>query len=207
MSFVTRDDHAETARDFVIQFFQNKPAIEAFINAYAAQTQELEYVLSDLCTKRTVFVAVGAQLDVVGKLVGEARNGASDDIYRLRILARIIANSSSGTNDDLVQALKLLLEVDQGTADTSFQVYTPLGSVAQVFVIIDAVLNSTDAVCDLLRDIRAAGVSLYLFSDTGDVNDFLLGDLPIEQNDFLNGFGSLPINDTGGGCMATVAVC
>lgn len=207
MSFIKRDDHAETARRFVIQFFQGKPNFEKILNAYAAQTQELENALFALCTERTVFKAVGAQLDVVGSLVGESRNGANDDIYRLRILARIIANASSGTNDDLVRATRLLLEADQGAAGTPFQVFTPDESRGQAFVVIDAVLNSADALCDVLRNIRAAGVALYLFSDTAGAADFILGDLPIEQGNFLEGLGALPINDTGGGCFATVAIC
>ena len=58
--------------------------------------------------QRVVGVAVGAQLDVLGRIVGEARLGDPDANYRLRIKAGILLNVSSGTPEELLAIFRLL---------------------------------------------------------------------------------------------------
>ncbi|HEY3802246.1 MAG TPA: hypothetical protein VGL61_06540 [Kofleriaceae bacterium] len=53
--------------------------------------------------------AVGAQLDVLGKIVGQVRLGSSDDDYRRYIQARIAANRASGKREELINVAKLVL--------------------------------------------------------------------------------------------------
>jgi hypothetical protein len=73
---------------------------------------ELEAMFNDLLTQRSIDVAVGDQLDILGDIVGQPRIGAAigdDDTYRRYIRARVAANRSDGTGDDVIQVVQLAL--------------------------------------------------------------------------------------------------
>lgn len=70
---------------------------------------ELEGVMQQLLTQCDVNNAVGAQLDVVGKLVGRRRRGLDDDTYRRHIRAQITVNKSSGTINDVLSVARLII--------------------------------------------------------------------------------------------------
>ena len=71
------------------------------ITAAVTQVQELETALHDLYTDRRLGTAVGEQLDLLGRIVLEPRNGNSDADYERFIRARIATNNSEGRYDDL----------------------------------------------------------------------------------------------------------
>ncbi len=101
-------DHATRALARLVQCFKDKPKLAALAGVYLAQIQELEDVFWDIFTKR-VLLAEGVQLDVLGRIVGELRLGASDADYLPRILAKIRANRSGGTVEDLYAVIRAAL--------------------------------------------------------------------------------------------------
>lgn len=102
-------DHPEQAVARLIQVFRGKKRFEAVIRAFGRQVQELEDAFWQLLQEQTVDTAIGAQLDVLGRIVGERRGGSSDADYRLRIRARIRTNLSTGTIDDIYAVFRALL--------------------------------------------------------------------------------------------------
>lgn len=88
--------------------FRNLPNITAWADMIAAQAQDLEDAAQLLLTIVNIDDSVGAQLDVIGRVVGQIRAGASDAIYRLYLKARIIANRSSGTPEQLFSIMRAL---------------------------------------------------------------------------------------------------
>jgi len=52
-------------------------------------------------------------LDGVGHIVGEPRNGRTDDEYRAAIAFRIFVNTSNATPGDLIQGLRTLTQADE----------------------------------------------------------------------------------------------
>lgn len=58
--------------------------------------------------------AVGVQLDVLGKIVGQPRLGLADNVYRRYIKARIATNRSSGKREELIKIARLVLGDDVG---------------------------------------------------------------------------------------------
>ena len=72
-------------------------------------TQDLEDVLQALRTQRSIDAAVGAQLDMIGAIVGQPRNGMTDDDYRIYCRARIATNRSGGSYEDLIKISLLVL--------------------------------------------------------------------------------------------------
>jgi len=98
--------------------------VEKLVAAFAGPAQDVENVLQQLLLQRWIDTAVGVQLDQLGKIVGQAREGRDDDDYRRFIRARILTNRSDGRFETLITiALLVLNEVgvtirvtDEGTA-------------------------------------------------------------------------------------------
>lgn len=83
--------------------------IEKLLATIIAPSQGVEDALQQLKTERFVDTAVGAQLDIIGRIVGQDREGLGDLDYRRYIRARISANTSSGTYEDLLTVAFLVV--------------------------------------------------------------------------------------------------
>lgn len=101
-------DHEATALARLAQYLRDKPNTTAVLGAFTAQHQDLETAVQQLLVDRTLDNAFGEQLDILGDLVGQPREGADDTTYRQRVRARVALNRSSGTSPELI-ALFLLL--------------------------------------------------------------------------------------------------
>jgi hypothetical protein len=78
---------------------------EKLLATYIQQIQELEQALFQLIDDRTLETSLGAQLDGLGSVVGEARLGRDDDAYRIAIKGRITLNLSNGTPEDIISVI------------------------------------------------------------------------------------------------------
>lgn len=109
MSATRISDYGLRALRRLIEQLKNKQTIGPVLLAVGVQVQAVEDALWQLLTERDIDSAVGAQLDVLGKIVNEARGGTSDTDYRLRVRARILANRSTGTHEDIYRVFRALL--------------------------------------------------------------------------------------------------
>jgi len=89
--------------------------IQKLLTAWLAPFQDIENCLQQLVTERSVDDSVGAQLDVLGKIVGQSRLGQDDDLYRRYIRARISANRSKGRISDILRVSDLIVYDDAAT--------------------------------------------------------------------------------------------
>lgn len=101
-------DHADRAVARLPAQFRENPDVVGLVRALCLRAQELEDALWALATERFLRGS-GAQLDQVGALLTEPREGATDEAYRLRLTARARALRSSGTIPDLLAVFKLML--------------------------------------------------------------------------------------------------
>lgn len=164
--------------------------IRKFLAAILASVQDVENALQQLYRERRIDTAVGAQLDVIGKVVGQSRMGLSDDVYRRYCRARIATNRSRGSAEDLIRVSRLVL------ADDAVYVHLQRGGIASVTVRLeDAVVTHEVARIALgfLKQAVAAGVRLVV--------EFL-PQAPADSFCFLGGpgkgFGSSQIVADGG---------
>lgn len=100
--------HEAEAKALLISQFRGRQVIEGLLSSWIAPLQELENVLWDVIDKRVLETAVDAQLDSLGKLVGELRLGRANDAFRAAIKVRIKVNRSKGRSEDVLQVAKLL---------------------------------------------------------------------------------------------------
>jgi hypothetical protein len=112
MSDITRrNDIAEDMLERLPAQFR-KPRIQAVVRAFANQIQKHEQTFYDLWFRRMLDNAEDVDLDNIGAIVGEARQGWEDDEYRRYIRARIKTLRSDGRIETLIAILVLLFELD-----------------------------------------------------------------------------------------------
>ena len=95
-------DHEAEAISHLIQFFREGPRNQAVLAAIMAQVQELEDENWALHGAFDIDTAVGDQLDLLGKLVGEGRQDRLDAEYRTAVRVRILVNGSDGRMSQLI---------------------------------------------------------------------------------------------------------
>lgn len=103
-------DYASIAVPRLTGQFENSPKLKALVAALVGPLTTLEDNADSLTTDRWINTAVGTQLDGCGYIVGEARQGRSDDAYRVAIKFRVFVNISKGTPGDLVRGLRFLTD-------------------------------------------------------------------------------------------------
>lgn len=101
-------NHTAIANDRYTQVFKDKPNIAGMTTAFVNQIQKLENVFQDLGFFRFIYTASGEQLDGLGSIVGEQRQGRNDFDYRIAIITRIAINTSDGTPEEFIAILNLV---------------------------------------------------------------------------------------------------
>jgi Protein of unknown function (DUF2612) len=132
---------------------------EKLVATLATPFQSLENALRQLLLERSIDTAVGAQLDVIGKIVGQYRNGLNDDDYRRYCRARITVNKATGVIEELITVTDLIVYDD----DATYEIIN--NSVATVVIKINDIVVTealADIVISFLRDTVSAGVRVIL---------------------------------------------
>jgi hypothetical protein len=142
--------------------FRGKPRFEAMLTSWLRQVQDLEDAWWQILVETTLDAAVGAQLDQLGEILGLARSGLSDTLYRRALRAQILALRSRGTADELIRIAELVA----GWACT----YTAPGDAAVIVTPSSVPDIPTASLAALLRRAAAGGVRI-------DTVDILAGDL------------------------------
>lgn len=161
MTITQITDHEDRAAARIVGKLRDKPRFEALVRALVSPFQEIEDTLWALF-ESDVDSATGDELDVLGRIVGEPRAGETDDeVYRRRVRARIMANRSNGTVEDLIRVSRLIVNDDAAYHKAVRQ------SVATIVLRIEdvAITQSTaDVLIAMLSRAVAAGVRIILES-------------------------------------------
>lgn len=159
MAITQITDHVSRARARLKEQFKDKTNYIAFLDCLTAPAQDIENALWELLVERSIDAAEGVQLDNIGTIVGQLRNGDSDADYRPKLRARIAANTSNGTMFDLIKVAKLVVN------DSAVSVVLEPQYPAAIVVNIENVALEADLAAilvDFLKDTKAAGVRLLL---------------------------------------------
>ena len=136
------------------------PRIASFVWAIVTGLQELENAVQSVISLRTVEGATLTQLKVLGKIVGQRYASEETETYRALIKARIAANRSSGTMDDLLRVVQAL--------DYAYvpEWWIPAPSLVSLLLDADAEFPIVAAI-RVLRDAKAANEGLLVYHMTG----------------------------------------
>lgn len=105
-----RAAHTAQALSRLLQRWKSKVKLEALLSSYTEEVALLENAIWDVIVSRFPDFAYGEQLDILGRIVGEARNNRDDDRFRIRIKARIKINASFGRWQDIETVLTMVTE-------------------------------------------------------------------------------------------------
>jgi len=101
--------HTAEALDHLLEVLKGKPDLAAFITPFIDQIQDAENAAFELIDERTIAAAVGVQLDGIGQIIGETRDGRTDDDYRAGLQAKILINKTSGTIEEIIEIIDILI--------------------------------------------------------------------------------------------------
>jgi hypothetical protein len=160
------DDHVDQALNRLPYGYKGRSRFQQFLAALVKPAQSLENALWQLFTERFINTAIGAQLDALGRIVGEQRAGLSDDDYRRYIRARIATNRSRGSVEDLIKIARLVI------FDSAARVVVTPHFPASLLVSIHNSVVGNDLAEILLRFLKSAkagGVKLWV--ETADQDE------------------------------------
>ena len=151
-------NHAELARSRVLKQYAEEQRIVGVISLLADAVQQVETALFGFAAKTNLGTADGGWLNTIGAIVGETRDGLDDAQYRKNIRARILANASSGSVEEILSVIYTVY------GHTGLSITIQEAPPAAVLIKIqDAMdLGFEKILLKLLRCTRAAGVALLL---------------------------------------------
>lgn len=151
----------------LLEQFRGRPKLRALLCSYLDRMSDLEVAIQQVREAFDIGTAVGVQLDVIGRVVGESREGRGDDDYRRFLRVRILINQSTGTPEELLAAAELVTQPDTLTLVESFPAFVTITAFAGGAVV------DGGKVDEVLQLMKPAGVGLlYVFSGTTPAQTF-----------------------------------
>lgn len=105
MTLPLKQDVVDVGLSRLLWQWERSPLLRGMLESYLTVGQELEDSFFQLLSERGINDAIGAQLNVLGDLVGERRLGRADGKYRAAILSRGLINNSNGNPEELLTIL------------------------------------------------------------------------------------------------------
>lgn len=157
---VSKIDISSDINDKQLSQFKEAPNFSKLFGIYEKELSELQDVLFEILESKNLDTATGYALDLIGKIVGERREGKSDDEYRKALRLRISINTSDGTPNIIIG----ITSEYAGGSDTSIVEHEP----ASFFIHIDGKENVDWTLESLVNEIRAAAVKSTVTTSYGE---------------------------------------
>lgn len=131
MSSPTTIDNTAEALERLTDAFKGRSVVEGIVKAFVASLELIEASSFEVLAQRILSAATGPSLTGLGLLVGEDRQGRTDEELRAAIRLRIRVNSSSGRTKDMLDILALMVATEKNYHETDLpasfhiEVYQP----------------------------------------------------------------------------------
>ena len=110
--FIQDNNMVAEAISRLLYQYSASPNLQGLITAIVEQIQAIEVALTPMNTERYLPGAQGAQLDIIGSIIGVSRPaGYTDAQYLVLIYAQIKQNTSQGQPEQVIQLFLLLTGV------------------------------------------------------------------------------------------------
>lgn len=152
--------HCASARALILAQYKDSPHLLALLCSYVDRIQELETGIVAVY-ERAIDIenAEGDQLDLIGRIVREARDGRSDWQYRNGLRVRVLINRSQGRLEDLIAIVRLFEVMDDDPA-AYVRIREPQPMRVTVHVAAAPSLNAPSEIHRRMLRAKAAGVAL-----------------------------------------------
>lgn len=172
-----RTDHVARGLDRLIGQYRGKPRLDGLLTSYLLEVQALEDAIWTLRTLRTLDVATGESLRIIGRIIGRARGSLTEAEHRTALRAQIKVNRSNGKADELIEILRIMLtgSVAANTIDIRYRSLPP--GYFEIQSRGDIGTMSADVAFELLDQARAGGFDFaFIFSVEPAAETFEFGD-------------------------------
>jgi len=190
-------DHVARGIERLIERYR-LPKTSALLASWLTEVQAVEDAFYQLLTERSIGTATGETLDMLGRIVGQPRDGRDDDTYRLWISARVLVERSSGTTEQIIAIADKLA----GGNTVRLREYFPAS-----FVLDMGALDSRTGlqIAQLVQPAKAAGVR-YIATWSNEtwpgVFTFAPADVPVPASPLGFDAGRFVFASDGGGVVA-----
>lgn len=134
-----------------------KEDFEKILRVLLKQVQDIEDANFQILNERSIFTAIGAQLDVIGILLVVPREGLEDEPYRKKLLLKVATNSADGTPNSMIDIIK--------TYSEGSSVEIREGVIAFGNIIITAGSTLDSGLWSLVQDIKPVGTLWNIHTD------------------------------------------
>ena len=160
----------DEAESLMLHQFRNSTKLIGLIRSLVAPLEEVDQLIQSMHQGRYINDATAHRLDILGRIVGQPRNGMDDDDYRAWIKVAIKLNIGSGNIADLLAILSILYGKNP---DVELQERPPNNLVFSFFSLPHAPLKALFAIlssacpvstkCSFIRaDVGASAASIRL---------------------------------------------
>lgn len=101
------DNHVERALGLLVSQFFDSEKLKALVASVVQEIQDIDSVAWGMTFQRDLNTAFGLQLDGLGDIVGEPRNGRDDEDYREALRFRVFINGSFPTPPAIINAVRV----------------------------------------------------------------------------------------------------
>lgn len=101
--------HNADALNRLLEQYKGKTNLKKVIEIYTKQVQDLEDAFYTFFLLKSIQDSEGAQLDLIGKVIGQVRKlGESDETYRINLAVKIGINTSEGELEKVISIFKII---------------------------------------------------------------------------------------------------
>lgn len=147
-------NYEEIALGRLRQQYKDLPNVEGIISSFTDQAQKLEDAIQPFFDRLNIDISEGLQLNLIGEIVGQPRNGQTDDNYRVFLKGKIATNVSEGTPEELISIYAIL---SQSTLVFSQEIFPASFSLMSTVLIPSAIQS---LVAQMLNNALPVAVSL-----------------------------------------------
>jgi len=186
--------HVQDALNRLLEQYKNRPRIAGFYTSFVQQIQDIEDTTFALDSGRQIWdgsttPAIGAQLDLIGQIVGISRNGLPDSEYILFIFGKIAENFSDDTVEAVLSVIQYLFQAQETLIEEIF----PAG--LYINVLNPAIPSNLFPLAkSLVQSAMGAGINLVI-STLPTINAFRFAGPGVTAS---NGFGDVFVPGSGG---------
>lgn len=169
ITFVTSytANHEEIGLSRLLEQYKGQPIIEALIKSYITnQIQDLEDTLVQLATVLSIPLSSGVQLDNIGDIVGQPRQGFDDVKYRRILTAKIGQNVSQGDIEIIIDIWQKITEA------TLIEIVELFPATIRIFSDVELDEDELDFFHDFLQKAMPAAVKFAHFGKFPEDDDF-----------------------------------
>lgn len=98
-------DYPAVSASLILGQYASAVRLAEVVSLVARQFQEVETALWELRTLLAIPDAVGAQLDILGRILGLPRSGRDDTTYRIALMLRAMSSHLSGTPEAVIESI------------------------------------------------------------------------------------------------------